>query len=400
MPFLDRVINKPTQLSDSAKNLLNLFFQNLIAARTIRSLNDLFITNTDDRVSSDLKTELEDHKSGKNSKHEGKHFATTLLVPGVPIELYKHRIGLLFNTTKLTAKRFCLTDAHDDNGTPNKEVKLVNTYPGFVEAIKRMPRNKEGFVQMNELQVFLTEQSRIGIFAVINPSYSHNENNKQKELVNIAAYLKALAFHIFLKSKFKIDLPIFLYDESKGQLLSATRKPDNKTLKLFVTILNFGNYKDIAVHLDSTNKNELEKVNVRLAKRLGIHWTTEEFNELIKKSLTKSEEINIETTITEFNELMTSIGMPNGIRLRFSKSMNCYQMILPFQCCDNLVKSRINSMREKVPVKIFENTNSNSFDINLNSDQIFKIQDYFCYIEPIKFRDEAIKMRSHLTPAL
>ena len=383
--MLHLVCKKRAALSATELAIYRLFCEGKILARTIRGLDGFLVTPD----TSALRTELASHEAAKNSNHRGGHFSTTLILHDHPIELYRHKIGFLFNLNQVGIRRFLLSDAYDDSGHVKQGVECCATYDDFFEKINAMtPSSDKGLIEMNEVQAYLSAVSRVAIFVAINAVKFAESDVDTSSADNIFAYLKAVAIHRVLDRIFEINLPIFLYDQHTGNLLSVTSTPSADILKRYIRKLNFDSYSKL--DLDSTNRSTLEKINRKLSAGLGLIWSSDrEFNNLIEDSLNTSTQNMIIQVKKNFHDTILGVGLPSSIKLLYSSTEKLYMITVPI-ACTQLVKKRISTMLEKNELTCVENKQRGTYDIGLLTlDQIKIVQDYFLYKESATLRAEA-----------
>lgn len=339
--MLEKVILSTDRLADGPQKIRSIFNKNFLLARVIRSLRDLLTNEKIAEVRRDLAEELKAYDTGINTKHSGGHFATTLILPGKPIQLFNAGVGLLHNCSGLNFKALCLSDAQDDNGfLDEKLIKTTPSYKEFVAEVQATEPNFKGYCHYNEAQFHLKKASLLGIFASIN---AISGSEYEQKLDNIAAYLNALAINNFLFKEFGLDLLLCLYDAKQGELMFATRNPDIKTLLLYLTVLNQESYSCLG--LDTTDKNELIAINRRILTSLNMHITEVQFNRLIENSLQASIDAERKNTLESVNSAIEdSFFPPEFFRLRYSKSENCYELMIFFQALSSTNKIRVKEM--------------------------------------------------------
>ena len=389
--MLEKVIIKNNELSDGAKKIGVVFQAENLLTRVIRSLTNILTDKNLTSVKNDITKELNSYEKGNNSKHNDGHFATTLILPEKPIALFNQGLGFLHNAKGLEVKRFCLSDAADDNGVINKDlVKTTNDYNTFVAQVKGTEPDHRGYCSYNEVQVYLEKNSLIGIFVSINKASDSEEEQKNQ---NIAAYLSALAINKLLSQEFNLNLMIYLYDQKQGKLSVATRNPDLKTLTLYLKVLNQASYSDFG--LDTTDKEKLIVANERICSRLNMCISREEFNNLIKKSLLASIEADRKDEVESFNaELQNKYFPSSDVFLRYSNSNSCYELIIYNRRLSSINVNRINEMIKLLELngvqKIVKDNKEQYYTIRFaEQDKVSKVKKYFHYEEDIQLYKKA-----------
>ena len=391
--MLEEIEQSADNISSDAEEVLFVFKRKALLARTIRSLGDILESDSTEDISQDMRTELRSHLKRTNQKHEGGHFATTLLLPGIPIQVYKHSVGLLFDLSKVAKiHRLCFSDAYDDEGTLNPDVKTANNSSEFVTTIQKEKPNHHGLVTMNEVQVALTDDSRKAIFATFN-FYPKEPNPLDK----MAAYLCVYSIHLFLLNKFKINLPIMLYNQGAGQLIPVTRAPTESFLKECMRELNLKCYSGFyRPNFSHTERASLIEINKIFCERLNVRYVNEEFLLLINASLNASKQQDIQCNIEEVNDQIRNLWHLDGSDFRYSQSNACYQLIITTKPDDDThlrVLNLISYLKNKNKVVLDVKNKAGAQIVSMNEEELSAVRSYFYHHEDLKFRKKAARRR-------
>lgn len=149
---------------------------------------------------------------------EGLFASSTLLVEGIPIPTYKP-YGMLFDARLCVIKGAYHSDCNsckDDRGLPLIPDKGKRTLYQLAEEIK-----KSDSQQMNE--VFAKLDQPIGLYA---------------RFGNSSAYIEVMMVKDYLKKRFNLNLPVYLYNQAKGLIFKVenSKRERQKEAKKFSTL--------------------------------------------------------------------------------------------------------------------------------------------------------------------
>lgn len=362
----------------------NLHQKGLLLSRTVRSFRECLINNEMDSVVNDLTEEIDSLKAGINSKHVGKHFATVILLAKKPICPYHCGIGFLFDLSKLKVEVYCESDARDDNGTKAKDVRTTKNHNEYLQWINSKKSNHQGLIEnYPEAQVYCTQDACLGIFATINRH--HYENEIMLEQANVKAYLNAIIIGNFIYNKFKINMPIYIYDVRDGAVMRpATRAPNSDQLKKLVQFLCLTCESDLG--LPQTDHSKLNLIINRLEKHLSISWQPDERHVLIQKIISASREHDAQITIESFHQQMEQSYMPKSITMSYhpdAGDSKFYSLAIPFELNHRKdVWTRLSALLKYIKIKFVEDNPNNQFVVMLTLEQVSVIQKYFYSFEP------------------
>jgi len=209
----EKVSTNSTSNNDTtSKKDVSLIRENADIVRSLFEQNRLLARATENEVLSDDKLRFESHDreiEGMRSDRL-KNVSCTLLVPQENVTTYKP-YGFLFNgktSEILHAATHDIGSATDNNGSLIAPTEENMSLEELVDFIKNTPPSDR--YTMNEVNANFTEKDLVGLFIC--------------SVQSAIPQIEILLVQQRIKQKYGLDLPIYAYDQIKGELTPYQNK--------------------------------------------------------------------------------------------------------------------------------------------------------------------------------